>query len=436
MDVNPAAQFFLGITPAAIGQPVDEALAAWPDLMARYQGMPGAQTEIMLGNPESPRWLDTRISFLYDRRRQLTGRLIVLRDVTERKQAEREIAQMAKFPSENPNPTLRVARDGMVLYANKASSSLLDVWQCQVGESVPGDWRVVVLDALTSNLSREVEIEVAGRILSLTFAPVTEAGYANVYGLDITERKRADKALRQYASDLEARNKELDAFAHTVAHDLKNPLTSMIGYSDLLMDQHALLSPDMMREFFEAISVSGSKMVHIIDALLLLATVRRMEHVKTGPLDMVAIVAEARARLASMVAENKAEVVMPGQWPAALGYGPWVEEVWVNYISNAVKYGGDLEQGIPSRVELGAEMNGDSHVRFWVRDNGLGLVPEQQQQLFTQFTRLHEISAEGYGLGLSIVQRIVERLGGEVGVESQVGQGSTFYFTLPAAESE
>jgi PAS domain S-box-containing protein len=332
MDVNPAAQFFLGITPAAIGQPVDEALAAWPDLIARYKGMPGAQTEIMLGSPENSRWLDTRVSFLYDRRRQLTGRLIVLRDITERKQADEE--------------------------------------------------------------------------------------------------------LLRYMRELEASNAELDAFAQTVAHDLKNPLTSLIGYSDLVVDQINRLSPEMMREFLQAISVSGSKMVNIIDALLLLSTVRKMEHVGTGALDMADIVDEARARLSSMIAEYKAEITAPDRWPIALGYGPWVEEVWVNYISNAVKYGGDPEQGIPSRVELGADVDGNSHVRFWVRDNGQGLVPDQQRQLFIQFTRLHEISAEGYGLGLSIVRRIVERLGGEVGVESHLGQGSTFYFTLPAAESE
>jgi len=126
-------------------------------------------------------------------------------------------------------------------------------------------------------------------------------------------------------------------------------------------------------------------------------------------------------------------------WPAALGYGPWIEEVWVNYLSNAIKYGGQ-----PPRMELGAdplpnpppqagEGKGGGMVRFWVRDNGSGITPEDQSRLFAPFTRLDQIRAGGHGLGLSIVRRIVEKLGGQVGVESQVGSGSTFSFTLASS---
>jgi len=107
-----------------------------------------------------------------------------------------------------------------------------------------------------------------------------------------------------------------------------------------------------------------------------------------------------------------------------------VEEVWVNYLSNALKYGGQ-----PPRVELGAEQK-DEMVKFWMRDNGNGIAPEEQARLFTLFTRL-EVRAKGHGLGLSIVQRIVEKLGGQVGVESDgvPGHGSLFCFTLPAAHA-
>ena len=115
-------------------------------------------------------------------------------------------------------------------------------------------------------------------------------------------------------------------------------------------------------------------------------------------------------------------------WPRALGHAAWVEEVWANYLSNAIKYGGQ-----PPRVMLGAEPQQDGMVRYWVRDNGPGLAPEDQARLFTPFTRLDQVRVKGHGLGLSIVRRIVEKLGGQVGVESQLGQGSTFFFILPAA---
>jgi len=119
---------------------------------------------------------------------------------------------------------------------------------------------------------------------------------------------------------------------------------------------------------------------------------------------------------------------VPDEWPLAVGYGPWIEEVWANYINNAIKYGGE-----PPCVRLGATAQPDGTIRFWVSDNGAGLSEEEQARLFTPFTRLDQVRARGYGLGLSIVRRIMDRLGGEVGVESRDGEGSVFSFVLPAA---
>ncbi len=113
-----------------------------------------------------------------------------------------------------------------------------------------------------------------------------------------------------------------------------------------------------------------------------------------------------------------------------MGYAPWIEEVWANYLSNGLKYGGQ-----PPLLEIGADRQDDGNIRFWVRDNGPGLTEEAIARLFTPFTRLHKDRAEGHGLGLSIVQQIVEKLGGEVGVENAESQGSLFYFTLPAEQN-
>jgi signal transduction histidine kinase len=125
-----------------------------------------------------------------------------------------------------------------------------------------------------------------------------------------------------------------------------------------------------------------------------------------------------------------AEVRLPQRWPTPLGFAPWVERVLANYLSNALKYGGR-----PPRIELGAEALGSARVRVWVRDDGRGIPPAERERLFVPFTRLFREDADGHGLGLSIVRRLVERMGGEVGVESagRPGEGSTFHFTLPAA---
>jgi two-component system, sensor histidine kinase and response regulator len=183
---------------------------------------------------------------------------------------------------------------------------------------------------------------------------------------------------------------------------------------------------------------NARKMSSIIDDLLLLAETRSAE-VDRKPLDMVSIVSEAQQRLADVAEQSHAEIVLldVSTWPVALGYAPWVEEVWANYLSNALKYGGQppcIELGaapLPNPPPLAGEGEGGGRVRFWVRDNGAGLTPEDQARLFTPFTRLDQVRVKGHGLGLSIVRRIVEKLGGQVGVESQVGQGSTFSFTLP-----
>ncbi|MDX1520862.1 MAG: HAMP domain-containing sensor histidine kinase, partial [Anaerolineae bacterium] len=234
---------------------------------------------------------------------------------------------------------------------------------------------------------------------------------------------------------------ELDAFAHTVAHDLKTPLGVVIGAGEILQDFESL-THDQLQEISTLINRNGSKMNDIIKELLLLAQVRKGLNIVLYPLKMAEIVAEAQQRLAHVVDELQAELILPDTWPVVYGYGPWIEEVWYNYLSNALKYGGR-----PPRIELGASPSANGYTRFWIKDNGSGITPDMQDKLFSRTLqsermshnggyRVDEYCLDGYrpnghGLGLSIVRRIVERFKGEVEVESDVGQGSTFSFTLP-----
>ncbi|MBN2004004.1 MAG: hybrid sensor histidine kinase/response regulator [Anaerolineae bacterium] len=260
---------------------------------------------------------------------------------------------------------------------------------------------------------------------------------------EIVERKRAEAILRQYACNLEASNAELDAFAHTVAHDLKTPVTALLGFSTLLERRFDQLPEDVVRERLHLITQTGHKMTDIINELLLLASVRKMDEIECGPLDMADIVTEARGRLSEMIERTQATLVLPESWPVVHGYAPWVEEVWVNYLSNALKYGGKPATGAPPHIALGWARPGEpepssqnspipSHVRFWVRDNGPGIALLDQNRLFVEFQRLQQTRVQGHGLGLSIVRRIVEKLQGAVGVESVEDQGSLFWFTLPS----
>ena len=326
-------------------------------------------------------------------------------------------------PNAQTDPRLAVIRE--ILEFPEAISLLIVPLLIQ--EEVVG---TIHLDALQQREFCREEIDLV-QIVAMAAGPVLENArlYERV-GNELAERKRAQERLRQYAHDLEAHNEELDAFAHTVAHDLRSPLALVTALSDTLDDVYGSLSDEDMRHYLRILLRNARKMGTIIKELLLLASVRKREEVELEPLDMAKIVAEVLGSLSHLIKQHEAVFVVPETWPLALGYGPWIEEVWINYLSNAITYGGR-----PPRVELGGSEQSDGMVRFWVRDNGPGLALEKQKRLFTPFERLHQVRVQGHGLGLSIVMRIVEKLGGQVGVDSDgvAGRGSEFYFTLPAS---
>jgi two-component system sensor histidine kinase/response regulator len=236
---------------------------------------------------------------------------------------------------------------------------------------------------------------------------------------DITQRKQVE-------GEREKLIEELDAFAHTVAHDLKNPLNAIDTLVGLLKESLGESSDDRQKLYVRVIQQSVAKSFSIIRELMLLSGVRTTARAEIFPVDMAKIVADACQQLEPMIHQYHAEICRPETWPSAVGYAPWIEEVWINYLSNALKYGGQ-----PPVIELGADIQADDWVRFWVRDNGSGIQPDDQAKLFTPFTRLSQVDLEGHGLGLSIVRRIIEKLGGQVGMESEMGRGNLFYFTLP-----
>ena len=185
-----------------------------------------------------------------------------------------------------------------------------------------------------------------------------------------------------------------------------------------------------MKNYVSIIIKSGEKAQQIINSLLLFASLRKSE-INTEPLNMGTIFEESIKHFPLLIEKGKAHIKTPETWPGCFGYAPWVEEVWVNYLSNAIKYGGE-----PPSFEVGAEVinhekNQQKMARFWLRDYGPGITPENQKLLFSSFERLGQVNTKGSGLGLSIVRRIVEKLGGTVGLESKPGEGSLFYFTLP-----
>lgn len=326
---------------------------------------------------------------------------------------------------------------------NRAMRELLGLTDDDLGHRL-GDCAVSdgaiahVLDLLESDASQErrtLELETGGEVRCFEYRStgLRESGGSGgrvVLLLDVTEREaalrarhQAEEALQLANAELTARNRDLDAFAQTVAHDLKSPASTLRNYAHLLREDD--VPPEMQRESLDAIDAVSAKLARIVDEMLLLASARG-QAVEPRPVAMRAVVDEALGRLGPMIAERQARIELSDDWPAALGHAPWIEEVWVNYLSNALKYGGS-----PPSIWLGADANPNGHARFWVQDNGPGVAPHERERLFVPFTRLRSGVAEGNGLGLAIVRQIVDRLGGTCGIDDAEAGGARFYFTLP-----
>ncbi|MBN1178511.1 MAG: PAS domain-containing sensor histidine kinase [Anaerolineae bacterium] len=394
-------------------------------------------------------WIEGDYICLYDDAGRITGHFGIQRDITLRKQALEEL----RHSEETIRALMELAAQGIVLVDEAGRIVMVNAMVEQMFGCCREDLVGQQLHTLVPAAARDrhddlcaayfqsprarpmgIGLDLSARRCDGSTFPVevslsyVETGANRIVMAlitDTTERRGAEEALHRYADELAARNEELDAFAHTVAHDLKGPLSLAMGYSELLLFSDETLSAESQHLALEHVNRSMHKMTNIIDELLLLATVRK-EDVRLDTLDMKSIVAGAMGRVTHLLEQRHARIVLPKGWAAALGHAAWVEEAWVNYLSNAIKYGGD-----PPHIELGSDV-GAGTVRFWVRDNGPGLSPDEQALLFVPFTRLDRVRAKGHGLGLSIVRRIVERLGGQVGVDSQKGAGSTFWFTLPA----
>jgi DNA-binding response OmpR family regulator len=233
------------------------------------------------------------------------------------------------------------------------------------------------------------------------------------------------KELLAKSGALAQKNAELEAYAHTIAHSLKTPLAAAIRFLEILhkfkAENLSVEQRDLVLKASSALTMTGEA----VDALLLLSTVAQ-QSVNVHPLEMDGIVGQVLSQLADLQASAGASVKLPDAWPAASGFAPWVGEVWLNLVSNALKYGGS-----PPRVELGGSLAGP-RVRFWVRDNGQTLSEQERKRVFIPFTRLHQERAAGHGLGLATVQRIVSRLEGRVGVVPAAPGGNEFFFELPA----
>jgi len=258
-------------------------------------------------------------------------------------------------------------------------------------------------------------------------------GYFAVTFSDITEKKKYEEALenahdelKEHATRLEAVNKELESFSYSVSHDLRSPLRAIVGFARMILDEKGATFDPETRRKFGIIQENAQKMGRLIDDLLRLSRLGRTE-LKRSKLDMDALVREVMQEI--RMAEPEREFVTEiGDLPTARGDPAMIRQLLVNLLSNAVKFTRDQQD---ARIEVGGFERSGEQV-YYVKDNGVGFDMKYYSKLFGVFQRLvSESQFEGTGVGLALVQRIVQRHGGRIWAEGKIQRGATFYFTLP-----
>ena len=243
--------------------------------------------------------------------------------------------------------------------------------------------------------------------------------------VDVTERKHAaelEALVTERTAALHATVGELEAFSHSIAHDMRAPLRGMQGFAQQLMQEHAGQLDAQGVTYLQRIAASAIRMDKLIQDSLSYTRISRSQ-VPKEPVDLDKLLRDIVDTYPDWQ-PPKAEIQIEGTLPIVLGNEAFLTQCISNLLSNAVKF---VSPGIIPRVRILAEAI-DSQVRLWFEDNGIGIGPEDHERIFRMFARIHPATEyEGTGIGLTIVSKAVERMGGQVGFESELGKGSKFW---------
>jgi PAS domain S-box-containing protein len=247
---------------------------------------------------------------------------------------------------------------------------------------------------------------------------------------DITQRKEDENALKKMNKELGRSNRELDDYTYAVSHDLKSPLRTIGSFSNFLLEDYSEQLDDQGKEYLSRMQSATQRMTELIDDLLKISRIGRMD-TNIELFDVNEIINEIIADNKSLIENNNGKIIA-GELPSINSQKIWVKQLLTNLVNNGLKFN---ESSNPT-VWIECEEKED-HYLFSVGDNGIGIEKKHHEKIFKIFQRLHTIEEyPGTGAGLHICKKIVESLGGEISIESKVGKGTTFFFTIPKKVSQ
>ena len=384
-------------------------------------------------------------------------------DITERKRVEEEMRKLSSVVQHSKELVNLSTLDGKMIFLNEAGMDILgieprDIEKTNILDVIPDHLMQLLQKELLPTLIRgetwqgdlQYRNQKTGALVDVyatTFAifdPTTgEPQFLANVSLNITDRKRAEEEIRVLNEELEQRvidrtaqlqaaNKELEAFSYSVSHDLRAPLRALDGFSRILIEDYAAQLPDEAVGHLNRVRNGASQMGRLIDDLLRFSRLNR-QPLQTQPVNLSALVEETWSALESEREGRQVELVM-GSLPDCHGDPSLLKQVFLNLLSNALKYS---RHSADARIEIGClpqvVVAGEPPATnvYFVRDNGVGFDMQFAGKLFGVFQRLHRAEEyEGTGVGLAIVQRIIARHGGRIWAESEPDKGATFYLTI------
>ena len=358
-----------------------------------------------------------------DDKGNLIGVVLTFRDITENREKEKEIFDLAQFPSEDPFPILRVNIND-VIYINEAGQKLLNIVE---HSQIPKIFQESVKNTFENKKVTESEVELDNRIYAFIVTPIKDADYVNIYGMDITERKHIEKKLREV-------NKLKSEFLRRASHELKTPLISIKGFSDLILSLYEDQLDAVIVSKLKEIDVGCERLQNIINNLLKTSKLESTDlKPKVQKEDLSFLIKFCVHELESLAERRKQSIKLDIHNEIYTYFEKEeIHDALSNLITNAIKYTPPM-----GNIEIKTELTKES-VLISIKDNGIGFTEEQKSKIFQQFGKIErygqglDLGIDGTGLGLYISKKIVESHGGKIWMESEgKDKGSTFYFSLP-----